>query len=106
MTETPSFEPRDGSPTMNVNIRTVANEDRQREIERLYSEHEAETERARQTQNEDDGPLYGETVYNVGSFTTFEYDVVKCADYVEDLGCWVRNMPEEIKKSNPQFVPT
>jgi hypothetical protein len=38
--------------------------------------------------------------------TTYEYDVVKCADFVEDKGCWVRNMPDEIRKVNPQFVPT
>lgn len=106
MTETPTFEPSNGSPTIHVNIRTVKNDDRQREIERIYEEHEMETERARQSQNEADGPLVGETTYNIGSSTTYEYDVVKCADYVEDLGCWVRNMPEEIKKSNPQFVPS
>jgi hypothetical protein len=106
MTENPSFEPSNGSPTIHVNIRTVKNEDRQREIERMYNEHESETERAQQTQNEADGPLVGETTYHVGSSTTYEYDVVKCADYVEDHGCWIRNMPEEIKKSNPQFVPS
>eukprot|EP00520_Triparma_pacifica_P000092 CAMPEP_0118635842 /NCGR_PEP_ID=MMETSP0785-20121206/2291_1 /TAXON_ID=91992 /ORGANISM="Bolidomonas pacifica, Strain CCMP 1866" /LENGTH=70 /DNA_ID=CAMNT_0006526901 /DNA_START=389 /DNA_END=601 /DNA_ORIENTATION=+ len=39
-------------------------------------------------------------------FTTIEYDVVKCADFKEDKGRWVRYMPEEIKRANPDFVPT
>jgi hypothetical protein len=38
--------------------------------------------------------------------TTIEYDVVACEDFIEDIGCWVRNMPDEIKKVNPHFVPT
>ena len=37
---------------------------------------------------------------------TVEYDVVECADYVEDMGAWARNMPEEIRRANPNFVPT
>lgn len=35
-----------------------------------------------------------------------EYDVVKCADYLEDKGRWIRLMPEKIRKVNPNFVPT
>jgi hypothetical protein len=38
--------------------------------------------------------------------TTYEYDVVACADFVLDQGCWIRNMPEEIRRANPHFVPT
>eukprot|EP00620_Florenciella_sp_RCC1587_P016069 CAMPEP_0182561196 /NCGR_PEP_ID=MMETSP1324-20130603/3722_1 /TAXON_ID=236786 /ORGANISM="Florenciella sp., Strain RCC1587" /LENGTH=248 /DNA_ID=CAMNT_0024773743 /DNA_START=123 /DNA_END=869 /DNA_ORIENTATION=- len=53
-----------------------------------------------------DAPEYaGEVVTMAGQVTT-EYDVIKCADFVEDRGCWVRNMPEEIKRMNPEFVPT
>jgi len=42
----------------------------------------------------------------IATTTTIEYDVVKCADFVLDQGSWVRNMPEEIKRLNPDFVPT
>ena len=38
--------------------------------------------------------------------TTIEYDVVACQDFLEDHGRWVRNMPEEIRLANPDFVPT
>lgn len=106
MTESPTFEPQDGAPTIHVNIRTVTKEDRQREIDRMFHEHEAETERAKATQNKEDGRLVGTTTYDLGSSTTYEYDVVKCADYTEDLGCWVRNMPEVIRMANPDFVPS
>jgi hypothetical protein len=37
---------------------------------------------------------------------TVEYDVVSCADFVEDRGRWARHMPEEIRLANPDFVPT
>jgi hypothetical protein len=50
--------------------------------------------------------LYGQQKYNLQPKVTMEYDVVKCEDYVQDMGCWVRNMPEEIRKANPDFVPT
>ena len=107
MTENPTFEPRDGSPTIHVNVRTTRNsDDRQREIERMWREHKAETERAMESQQDGDGPLYGETKYDLSPVTTYEYDVVKCADFVPDPGCWVRNMPEEIRMANPDFVPS
>ena len=38
-------------------------------------------------------------------FTT-EYDVVACEDFRKDVGRWVRMMPEEIRRANPDFVPT
>jgi hypothetical protein len=88
MTEDPTFDPRDGSPTIHVNIRTTNTEDREKEIQRM-------TEK-----------LHGETVYNLAPVTTTEYDVVACADFVEDKGCWIRNMPQEIRDSNPDFVPS
>lgn len=101
---TTTFTPRDGSPTIHVNVRTDrTNTDK--EVNRMWREHEEETARAQQAQTGDD-PLHGETVYNLTPVTTMEYDVVACADYVEDVGCWVRNMPEEIKRANPHFVPT
>eukprot|EP00586_Coscinodiscus_wailesii_P014158 CAMPEP_0172506520 /NCGR_PEP_ID=MMETSP1066-20121228/195795_1 /TAXON_ID=671091 /ORGANISM="Coscinodiscus wailesii, Strain CCMP2513" /LENGTH=142 /DNA_ID=CAMNT_0013283579 /DNA_START=96 /DNA_END=524 /DNA_ORIENTATION=- len=72
--EEPTFTPRDGSPTIHVNIRV--------EGERGMWEDKSKGE------------------------VTYEYDVVECGDFKEDKGCWVRNMPDEIKKANPDFVPT
>ena len=108
MTEHPTFEPREGSPTIHVNVRTVrTNQDRQREIERMWREHKAETKKAMEnSRNGGGGPLYGETKYDLSPVTTYEYDVVKCEDFVSDPGCWVRNMPPEIREANPNFVPS
>ena len=107
MTEHPTFEPREGSPTIHVNVRTVRdNSDRQQEIARMWKEHKSETERAMEQNCDTDEPLYGETTYDLTPATTVEYDVVACQDFVSDPGCWVRNMPEEIRLANPDFVPS
>lgn len=107
MTENPTFEPREGSPTIHVNVRTIRNsDDRKREIKRMWREHKSETENAMKTQTTDNGPLRGETKYDLTPVTTYEYDVVKCEDFVSDPGAWVRNMPEEIRLANPDFVPS
>jgi hypothetical protein len=109
MTNDPTFEPREGSPTIHVNVRTIRNtEDRQREVERMWREHKEETQKAMENSDndDDDGPLYGETKYDLTPVTTYEYDVVKCQDFVSDPGCWVRNMPQEIREANPDFVPS
>lgn len=89
MTENPSFTPQDGSPTIHVNVRTIRNsEDRQREVERMWKEHKSETELATLNQdNVGDGvALHGEQKYDLSPAITYEYDVVKCADYVHDPG--------------------
>lgn len=106
MTENPTFTPRDGSPTIHVNVRSDRDEE---VVARMWKEHATETKRAEdaaaaETSEKDD--LHGDTVYDLSPVTTVEYDVVACADFVEDKGCWVRNMPEEIRKANPDFVPT
>ena len=109
MTVDPTFTPRDGSPTIHVNVRTVRTDvDRQAEIDRMWREHEDETARATAELAGDDADsaLHGATVYDLTPVTTYEYDVVACADFVEDKGCWVRNMPEEIRRANPDFVPS
>lgn len=105
MNENPTFSPREGSPTIHVNIRT--NRDHT-VVPRIWKEHEEETRRAEEmsTSAKDGTELHGSTVYDLSPVTTVEYDVVACADYVEDKGCWVRNMPNEIRKANPHFVPT
>ncbi|EED93068.1 predicted protein [Thalassiosira pseudonana CCMP1335] len=65
----PTWEPRNGSPTIQVHIRP-------------------------------------ETSYDLSGTTSYEYDVVECEDFVEEKDAWVKNMPEEIRIANPQFVPS
>jgi len=103
MTDSPTFEPRDGSPTIHVNIRTIRSDnDRNDEIKRMWSVQQKVEE-----EGVDVGALLGDNqVYDATPVTTYEYDVVKCADFVQDRGCWIRNMPEEIKLANPDFVPS
>eukprot|EP00527_Entomoneis_sp_CCMP2396_P008947 CAMPEP_0198147168 /NCGR_PEP_ID=MMETSP1443-20131203/33564_1 /TAXON_ID=186043 /ORGANISM="Entomoneis sp., Strain CCMP2396" /LENGTH=108 /DNA_ID=CAMNT_0043811357 /DNA_START=343 /DNA_END=669 /DNA_ORIENTATION=+ len=108
MTENPTFTPREGEPTIHVNIRTVKQDD---VISRVMEEHKAEEKQAEATSKDsstkgEEEELHGKTTYDLSSATTIEYDVVACEDYVEDKGCWVRNMPSEIKAVNPNFVPT
>ena len=87
----PSFEPRNGSPTIHVNIRSLRTEDTEREIKRMWTEHSNETIRAEErAKAEGKDPsttaLYGETIYNISPMTTYEYDVVQCEDYLNDKG--------------------
>ena len=109
MNLSPTFLPRDGSPTIHVNIRTRRSPD---EMARIWAEHVEQTKLAEEKQKQsavatkDGGKLMGENKYDLSVRTTYEYDVVACADYVEDIGAWVRNMPEEIRKANPNFVPS
>jgi hypothetical protein len=92
MTADPSFTPRQGSPTIHVNVRTFRDKDNDAgEVERLWKEQQF----VEQTSS---------NVYN--SATTVEYDVVRCEDFVPDKGCWIRNMPDEIRRANPDFVPS
>jgi hypothetical protein len=111
MTDDPTFEPRDGSPTIHVNIRnrSPATDDGKNEWDKILREHSDETKRAMEAQqssiSNEQQPLIGNTKYDVSPQITYEYDVVACEDFVLDKGCWVRNMPEEIKKANPHFVP-
>ena len=104
MNDEPTFTPQDGSPTIHVNIRTSRSEE---EMARIWSEHIEQTKRAEESDSRDEkGKLMGENTYDLSVKTTYEYDVVACDDYEEDVGIWVRNMPEEIRKANPDFVPT
>ena len=91
------------SPTIHVNVRTVRSEheDPDAERQRLWSEYQDQEA----TAASNDG--HGSAVYDLSSSTTtMEYDVVACESFVEDKGCWIRNMPDEIKAANPQFVPS
>jgi len=130
MHETPTFSPRDGSPTIHVNIRSTrknkgdGNGDGSGdEMQRLWSEHAEQTRLAEEraaidgngTDSDDSSNssgddnndiLMGEEQYDLTVQTTYEYDVVACEDYKEDMGTWIRNMPEEIRLANPDFVPS
>jgi hypothetical protein len=100
----PTWEPRDGSPTIQVNIRSIRSvDDRKAEVERMWREHKSEEARAETIGGNE---LHGTTVYDFTPSTTYEYDVVQCADYVEEKGAWVKNMPLEIRNANPHFVPS
>jgi Hypothetical chloroplast protein Ycf34 len=89
MTEAPTFTPRDGSPTIHVNVRSL---DRN------------PTEATESTNS--DNPLESSSPMITAPAVTYEYDVVACQDFMEDHGCWVRNMPEAIRIANPDFVPS
>mmetsp|Transcript_38828 Transcript_38828/g.81638 ORF Transcript_38828/g.81638 Transcript_38828/m.81638 type:complete len:201 (-) Transcript_38828:1486-2088(-) len=103
----PSWEPRNGSPTIQVHIRP----DAENELQNMWDEHEDQTRQAEEAvgdsdSGEDEAPLFGEKQYDLSGTTSYEYDVVECEDFVEDKDSWVRNMPEEIRIANPDFVPT
>jgi hypothetical protein len=73
MTEDPTFEPRNGSPTVHVNVRSIRNQDdQQKEIDRMWREHKLETERAEEAATgEDDEPLHGAMKYDFAPVTTY-----------------------------------
>jgi hypothetical protein len=108
MTDNPTFTPREGSPTIHVNVRTHRTNNN--ELQRLWKEHEQQTAEAmanpEQQQRLEDGKYIGSNKYDLSPQTTVEYDVVACADFIEDKDCWVRNMPDVIRQANPNFVPT
>jgi hypothetical protein len=76
----------------------------------MFNEHEDQTRQAEEASNnlregEKDVPLFGEKQYDLSGTTSYEYDVVECEDFVLSRDAWVRNMPEEIRIANPDFVP-
>ena len=71
--------PRDGSPTIHVNIR--------KDNGGLWDN---------ENWAEEDKPENGDMAMEGVDRTIYEYDVVKCMDYKEDIGCWVKNMPQEV----------
>jgi len=103
----PTWEPRNGSPTIQVHIRPDEDTKAQNELGKMWDEHEDQT---RQAEEASDGgeneALFGEQQYDLSGTTSYEYDVIECEDFVEDKGSWVRNMPEQIRIANPDFVPT
>jgi len=116
MSEEPTFLPQEGSPTINVNIRTEQRKPQakagvDKNVAGMWKDQLREDE-ADEEEGEPkrDARYYEETgtveAVRTNTTTTIEYDVVKCADFVQDKGCWVRNMPEEIKRVNPDFVPS
>jgi len=114
MTHDPNFTPRDGSPTIHVNIRSQYDSERsENEIKKMWREYKQEEQAAltnlsSNEGNEDDSPAIGPTTYNLSNIgeVSYEYDVVKCEDFMQEIDCWVKNMPQEIREANPQFVPS
>ena len=112
--KTPNWEPRDGSPTINVHIRPDEDKTTENELGKMWQEHEEETRRAEESyaesndgkQVDEDEALFGSTQYDLSGTTSYEYDVIECDDFVEQKDMWVKNMPEEIRLANPDFVPT
>ena len=109
--KSPTWEPRNGSPTIQVHIRPDVNGKIQQEIGQMRNEHDNETRRAEEMSSnsqggEEDVPLFGEKQYDLRGTTSYEYDVVECEDFVLSKDNWVLNMPEEIRIANPNFVPT
>lgn len=107
----PTWEPRDGSPTIQVHIRPDTNKQTENELGKMWAEHEDQTRQAEEAAASDvnsggDEPLFGEKQYDLSGTTSYEYDVVECEDFSLDKDMWVRNMPEEIRVANPDFVPT
>jgi len=90
-----------------VHIRPDEDTKAQNELGKMWDEHEDQT---RQAEEASDGgeneALFGEQQYDLSGTTSYEYDVIECEDFVEDKGSWVRNMPEQIRIANPDFVPT
>jgi hypothetical protein len=120
----PDFEPRNGSPTIHVNVRTtprsiVASAEKEEDDDDDDDDYSSSSDTQTAApelaippttpilEEENDGlQQQGATAYGLPSVTTYEYDVVKCADFIQDTGSWVRNMPQEIKDANPDFVPS
>lgn len=80
----------------------------------MWDEHEDQTRQAEEAfggiggnvGDGDEEPLFGEKQYDLSGATSYEYDVVECEDFDEERDAWVKNMPEEIRIANPDFVPT
>jgi hypothetical protein len=134
LNDNPTFVPRNGSPTLEVHIRPVSNNDKdlrkgnqiwkelnkqettkstkhpnllQEQQQQIIGENKQDQQQQGPllmggTKDDDTSPLLSITT----TMTTYEYDVVACADFVLDQGCWIRNMPEEIRLANPTFVPS
>mmetsp|Transcript_11697 Transcript_11697/g.27436 ORF Transcript_11697/g.27436 Transcript_11697/m.27436 type:complete len:167 (-) Transcript_11697:250-750(-) len=100
LTPQPNFTPRKGSPKITVAIRKEGEEGFMRAWHDLGTETKYDEE-AGSIENGGEAELR----LTLPKFTT-EYDVVACEDFRKDVGRWVRMMPEEIRRANPDFVPT
>jgi hypothetical protein len=112
LTNDPTFTPRRGSPRMHVTTRPPTEQDWTKFWQTQGGVKDETAARAAADLEEDDNSADGTTTpakvrLSAASLPapTTEYDVVKCADFILDEGIWIRNMPEEIKRVNPNFVP-
>mmetsp|Transcript_34919 Transcript_34919/g.58813 ORF Transcript_34919/g.58813 Transcript_34919/m.58813 type:complete len:161 (+) Transcript_34919:104-586(+) len=99
LTATPQFTPRPGSPGISVSIRKEGTDGARRH---WNDDNDLSGDKSDVSGDADDGQRIS---ISIPMFTT-EYDVVRCADFQEDKGRWVRLMPDEIKRANPSFVPS
>ena len=111
MTNDPTFTPRDGSPTIHVNIRSEYeknSDESKKEIKKMWREYKEEERAALEklsTGSEENNEAVGPTTYNLSSIgeVSYEYDVVKCEDFIEEIDCWIKNMPQEVRRTNIDF---
>ena len=71
----------------------------------MYAQMEEQERLSNRMSNSENETRDSLETYEISTVTT-EFDVVACDDFVEDMGAWVRNMPEEIRRANPDFVPS
>lgn len=103
MTETPTFEPRNGSPTIHVNVRTHRDD---KVLQKMWNEHSGQTQQAEAaTVDRDDqkDELHGSTVYDLAPITTYEYDVVACEDFIQDKVRSGNSFPKLVHIESPHF---
>mmetsp|Transcript_34506 Transcript_34506/g.52968 ORF Transcript_34506/g.52968 Transcript_34506/m.52968 type:complete len:193 (-) Transcript_34506:192-770(-) len=104
MTPNPTFNPPEGAPK--INIVTTHEEqtfDRDAFIAELAPYKES------MDQESDEFKQILKNLVNkwaVPPMMEIEMDVVSCKSFVEEKDCWIKNMPESIKRWNPQFVPS
>jgi hypothetical protein len=106
LTKTPTFTPRRGSPRMHVTTKPPTETDWAKFWQaQENAKNEAEARAAAELDLSVDTTTVRVAAAAFPTSTT-EYDVVKCEDFILDQGIWIRNMPEEIRRVNPDFVPT
>ena len=106
--ETKMFEPRNGSPRINVTSwvdAVAATEAQGREAGIVRKRKFWGEQGAASAEDPLDSGYFNETVFATASDILVEYDVVSCADYVHETGVWKRNMPDEIRLLDESFVP-
>mmetsp|Transcript_25430 Transcript_25430/g.58676 ORF Transcript_25430/g.58676 Transcript_25430/m.58676 type:complete len:217 (-) Transcript_25430:288-938(-) len=100
MKENPTFTPRNGSPTVEVHIRPLPSGS---VFDDLVMDHNKAHD---SFGNKINGGEADGSAVSYKPQSAVEYDVIRCEDFVDAPGTWVQNMPDEIRRMNPNFVPT